>query len=69
MPIDEEDICGLCGQPGADKFSHTNYWPGERIPTTEFVHALCEQEECQRAHSNLNNKQRKDFLNLISKYY
>lgn len=27
-----EDICGLCGQPGADKYAYSVHWPGEQIP-------------------------------------
>jgi hypothetical protein len=45
-----EDICGLCGEPGADKYHHPHHWPGERVPDGPFVHAECEQEECKRAH-------------------
>jgi hypothetical protein len=47
--LDDEDVCGLCGEPGADKFPHQNYWPTERRPDARFVHADCEQEECGRA--------------------
>ncbi len=45
-----EDVCGLCGEPGADKIPHPNHWPGERRPDTDLVHAECESEECGRAH-------------------
>jgi hypothetical protein len=24
---ENEDICGLCGEPGADKFAHPVHWP------------------------------------------
>lgn len=34
---ENEDICGL---PGADKIPHPIRWPGERVPDTDFVHAL-----------------------------
>lgn len=56
----EDDICGLCGKPGADKYAHPVHWPGERIPDSELVHAECEAEECRRAHSQLsdNTKER-----------
>lgn len=50
----EEGICGLCGLPGADKIPHTSYWPGERRPETDLVHADCEQAECARAHAALS---------------
>ena len=59
---DDEDICGLCGLPGADKIPHPIHWPGEQIPDTDLVHASCEAEECRRAHSLLSDKQRQDFL-------
>ena len=55
-------ICGLCGDPGADKFAHPVRWPGERAPDGEFVHSACEEEECGRAHSELSDAQRKLFL-------
>lgn len=59
---DEEDICGLCGESGADKIPHPIHWPGETIPDGEFVHATCEQEECARAHAALSDEQRRSFL-------
>lgn len=57
-----ENICGLCGKPGADKIPHPIHWPGERVPDTEYVHADCESEECGRAHAALTDDQRKAFL-------
>ena len=60
---DPPDICGLCGEAGADKVPHPHRWPGERAPGTELVHASCEDEECRRAHAALTDKQREDFLN------
>ena len=59
---DPEDLCGLCGHPGADKFHHPVYWPGEQRPGSKFVHAGCEEEECRRAHSVLSPAQREAFL-------
>ena len=45
----DEDICGLCGEPGADKMASWTgggqYWPGETVSETEMVHQSCEQEE------------------------
>ena len=61
----EEDICGLCGEPGADKFAHPCHWPGEQIPEGPLVHAECEAEECRRAHAALSNAERKAFLGMI----
>ena len=60
-----DDICGLCGEPGADKFKHPIHWPGEWIPDGKFVHAECEQAECKRAHAVLSDKERIDFLRTI----
>jgi len=62
---ENEDICGLCGLPGADKYAHPMHWPGERIPDTLLVHAECEQEECQRAFNELTPAQRQAFLHTI----
>ncbi len=58
----DEDTCGLCGEPGADKIPHPNYWPGEQRPDTEFVHAECEQAEQARAHAALSQEERESIL-------
>ena len=63
--LDREDICGLCGMPGADKFPHPEHWPGERVPDTELVHAECEKAECARAHAALTDRQREEALRNI----
>ena len=59
---DDEDVCGLCGQPGADKMALWTgggvYWPGEMIPDTDMVHQSCEQAETARAHAELTQQQR-----------
>lgn len=60
-----EDICGLCGEPGADKYAHPIHWPGERIPDGELVHAECEDEECRKAHAALSPQERDAFLKTI----
>lgn len=65
MNDDEEDICGLCGESGADKFAHPIHWPGEQIPCGSFVHAECEKEECERAFLQLTPEQRQAFLRTI----
>lgn len=65
MTADEADICGLCGQPGADKIAHPIHWPGERVPDGQLVHEACEDEECQRAHALLTDKQRREFLRRL----
>lgn len=62
---EDDDICGLCGEPGADKLPHPVYWPGERVPNTDLVHAECEQEECSRAHAALTDRERQAFLSSI----
>ena len=61
----DEDICGLCGEPGADKYPHPIYWPGECIPDQELVHAECEAEECRRAHEALSSEEREAFLRTL----
>lgn len=60
--LDADDICGYCGEPGADKMALWTgggvYWPGEFIPNTECVHAECERAEQARAHAALTQRQR-----------
>lgn len=62
---DDPDICGLCGEPGADKIPHPIHWPGERVPDTDLVHAECERDECARAHAELSDEQRAAFLRTV----
>lgn len=66
---DNGDICGLCGEPGADKMACWTgggvYWPGEERPDTEYVHQECEQEETRRAHAALSQPERDAFLRAI----
>jgi len=62
---DKEDICGFCGEPGADKMPHPVRWPGEESAGTELVHAECEQEECRRAHVLLSDDERRRFLETL----
>lgn len=57
-----DDICGFCELPGADKIPHPIRWPGEESAGTTFVHAACEQAECERAHAALTDEQRREFL-------
>lgn len=64
---EQEDICGLCGEPGADKIPHPIYWPGEQLPDAEYVHASCEADECRRAHADLTPEQIRQFLNSLSR--
>ena len=63
--MDEDDICGLCGLPGADKIPHPVYWPQERRPDTDLVHAECEREECERASILCQGREREEFLDNI----
>lgn len=60
-----DDICGFCGQPGADKIPQPVRWPGEDAAGTEFVHAACEDEETRRAHSLLTDQQRAKFMRSL----
>jgi hypothetical protein len=62
---DNEDICGLCGEPGADKMAHPNHWPGERVPDGPMVHAEREDDECRRAHAALSEREREAFLRTV----
>ena len=62
---EQEDICGFCGLPGADKVPHPVRWPGEDSAGTEYVHATCEDVECRRAHELLSDKQRANFLRTL----
>jgi hypothetical protein len=48
---EQEDICGLCGGNGADKFAHPVHWPTEQVPDGSLVHDECEREETKRAHA------------------
>ena len=67
MNQEEEDICGFCGLPGADKIPHPVTWPGEESAGTRLVHSECENEECRRAHAALSDKEREDFLKQLSR--
>lgn len=59
---ENEDICGFCGLPGADKVPHPIRWPQENCAGTDFVHAECESAECARASALCQGKEREDFL-------
>ena len=67
--MNNEDICGICGQPGADKMAlwtgGGKYWPGEFIPESELVHSECEKSEQQRAFYSLTEEERRRYLNSI----
>lgn len=66
----DDALCGLCGQPGADKMALWTgggiYWPGEERPDTEFVHAECERRETERAHAALTQPQRDAVIRAAS---
>ena len=61
----QDDICGFCHQPGADKIPHPARWPGEESAGASLVHAACEDEECRRAHAALTDPQREAFLRAV----
>jgi hypothetical protein len=58
----DDEICGLCGKPGADKIPHPVRWPNERHPFSEYVHAECEDEAAAEACVALTPRERADFL-------
>ncbi len=64
-----DDICGLCGELGADKFCHPVHWPTEKVPKTDLVHAKCEREEGMRAfeeyRSQVGENGIKEFLRIM----
>lgn len=60
--MDNDDICGFCGLPGADKIPHPIRWPDENSAGTEFVHATCEAAECKRASDLISGEARLRFL-------
>ena len=66
-PFDPQavDVCGFCGLAGADKVPHPVRWPNEDSAGTAYVHAVCEDAECHRAHSLLTDKQREAFLRWV----
>lgn len=64
-PDADEDICGLCGLPGADKIPHPIHWPQERVPDTDLVHAECEQEACAEGAAKCQGREREQFLASI----
>ncbi len=67
--LEEDDYCGLCGGLFPDKMAKFTgggiYWPGERVPDTDLVHAECEIEECERAFNALTKDQREKVLRSI----
>lgn len=69
LNMEQEDICGYCGEPGADKYAlwvgGGVYWPGEFRPDTELVHAACEHAETERAFMALSKKEREMFVRSI----
>ena len=64
-----DDICGLCGEPGADKMACWTgggvYWPGEERPDSTVVHSECEQQERSRAHAALSKDQIRRVLDSV----
>lgn len=68
--LEGDDICGLCGERGADKMALWTgggvYWPGEQRPDTEMVHQDCERAETIRAHAALPQDQRDAVLRSVS---
>jgi len=63
--LEEQDICGFCGKPGADKVPHPVRWRGEESAGTDLIHAACEDAECGRAHRLLSDAERLAFLRSL----
>ena len=61
----DDDVCGFCGLPGADKVPHPVRWPNECSAGTDYVHSACEAAECERAHADLSDGQRAEALRCI----
>ena len=70
MEDENDDICGLCGLPGADKIPHPVYWPEEQRPDPdrELVHAECEQRACAEGSAKCQGKERQAFLNNVGRW-
>ena len=49
IEMEDENVCSLCGKPGADKIPHPMHWPTERCSENKYVHADCEKMECEQA--------------------
>lgn len=66
---EDEYLCGLCGEGGADKMALWTgggvYWPGERVADTKMVHQECERSETRRAHAALTQEQRDAVLRSV----
>jgi hypothetical protein len=65
IPPPEADICGFCGRSDANKVPHPVRWPGEESAGTPYVHAVCEEQECRRAHALLSDRERERFLRHV----
>jgi len=69
MDDESDDLCGLCGLPGANKMALWTgggvYWPGEQRPDSQFVHSDCEHAETERAFTALTPEQRRATLRSI----
>jgi len=63
--LEADDVCGFCGEGGADKVPHPVRWPGEESAGTQLVHAACENAECGRAHALLSDREREQFLRWV----
>jgi len=61
----DDNVCGLCGLSGADKIPHPVNWPNELIPTTQYVHAACEDRAAFHAMLARTEKERDDFLRTL----
>lgn len=65
VPDNQQQICGFCGLPDANKFPHPVRWPGEESAGSKLVHDTCEDLECRRAHALLSDREREEFLRCL----
>lgn len=64
--MENSDICGLCGEPEADKIAQSSgYWPDQKRPDGKYVHSSCEMEEQRRAWNALSQNQRDAVLKRL----
>ena len=56
-----DDICGLCGCPGAVKPASPPRWDNQIAPDRPYVHAECEGFELHRALNDMTPSYRRQM--------